>query len=112
MVFLSDQKMHRLLDEQSLLCSQLSVLPGAGPPSSSPPPPGRTVATQCCMRLGTPPAAEETLRQSPPGSKCLCEGLDMMGFLQRVRHHVNMKGNKYREDDVSTFIVVYNKYSL
>ncbi|XP_033964154.1 uncharacterized protein itprid1 isoform X4 [Pseudochaenichthys georgianus] len=83
-----EMKMHRLLDEQSLLCSQLSVLPGAGPPTS-----GRTVATQCCMRLGTPPAAEETLRQSPPGSKCLCEGLDMMGFLQRLkeslRHSVN-----------------------
>ncbi|XP_033964152.1 nucleolar protein dao-5 isoform X2 [Pseudochaenichthys georgianus] len=82
------EMMHRLLDEQSLLCSQLSVLPGAGPPTS-----GRTVATQCCMRLGTPPAAEETLRQSPPGSKCLCEGLDMMGFLQRLkeslRHSVN-----------------------
>ncbi|KAK1885456.1 Protein ITPRID1 [Dissostichus eleginoides] len=99
---LSDQdslkmKMHRLLDEQSLLCSQLSVLPGAVPPSSSPASPGRTVATQCCMRPGTPPAVEETLIQSPPESKCLCEGLDMkldmMGFLQRLkeslRHSVN-----------------------
>ncbi|KAK5849721.1 hypothetical protein PBY51_014032 [Eleginops maclovinus] len=95
-------KMHRLLDEQSLLCSQLSVSPGAGPPSSSPAP-GRTVATQCCMLPGTPAAevqssrTTESLRQSPPGSKCLCEGLDMkldmMGFLQRLkeslRHSVN-----------------------
>ncbi|XP_040921768.1 uncharacterized protein itprid1 [Toxotes jaculatrix] len=44
-----NMKMHRLLDEQSLLCSQLRVfLPGAVPTSLSPTH-NRTVATQCCL---------------------------------------------------------------
>ncbi|XP_029314150.1 uncharacterized protein LOC115025816 [Cottoperca gobio] len=103
-------KMHRLLDEQSLLCSQLSV------PASPSPAPNRTVATQCCLLPWIPPADLQSahvsswrtwdaysLRQSPPGSKCMCEGLrcshtkadklDMMGILQRLkeslRHSVN-----------------------
>ncbi|XP_078018988.1 uncharacterized protein itprid1 isoform X2 [Epinephelus lanceolatus] len=97
-------KMHRLLDEQSLLCSQLRIFL----PASSSPAPNRTVATQCCLLPWIPPADQQSgqvsswstwnvdsLRQSPPGSKCTCEGLgcsptkadklDMMSFLQRVR---------------------------
>lgn len=95
--------MHRLLDEQSLLCSQLRVfLPGMTPA------PNRTVATQCCLLPWIPPADMQSghvsswstwnvdsPRQSPPGSESICEGLgcsptkadklDIVGFLQRVR---------------------------
>ncbi|KAK9528055.1 hypothetical protein VZT92_014555 [Zoarces viviparus] len=105
-------KMHRLLDEQSLLCSQLKFfLHGSGPTSSSPAP-NRTVATQCCLLPWINPAKEQrgpafswstwnvdSLSQ-PAGSKCICEGpgcsptkaekLDMIGFLQRLKeslHH-------------------------
>ncbi|KAM9337585.1 uncharacterized protein itprid1, partial [Symphorus nematophorus] len=104
-------KMHRLLDEQSLLCSQLRVfLPGSSPASN------RTVATQCCLQPWIPPAGVpsshvsswstwnvDSPRQSPPGSESMCEGLgcaptkadklDIVGFLQRLkdslRHSVN-----------------------
>ncbi|XP_075938252.1 uncharacterized protein itprid1 isoform X3 [Anarhichas minor] len=106
-------KMHRLLDEQSLLCSQLKFfLHGSGPTSSSPAP-NRTVATQCCLLPWIHPAEEQhgpafswstwnvdSLSQPPAGSKCICEGpgcsptkaekLDMIGFLQRLKeslHH-------------------------
>ncbi|XP_032366712.1 protein ITPRID1 [Etheostoma spectabile] len=109
-------KMHRLLDEQSLLCSQLKVLQPETAPTSSGPAPHRTVATQCCLLPGVPPGDvqsghvsawstwnADSLRQTPPGSKCICEGLgcsptkadklDMMGFLQRLkeslRHSLN-----------------------
>ncbi|XP_059183392.1 uncharacterized protein LOC131962408 [Centropristis striata] len=103
-------KMHRLLDEQSTLCSQLRVfLPGATGTSSNQAP-SRTVAVQCCLLPWSPPADgpsapsapvsswstwnPDSLREAPPGSECICEGLDcspskadkldMMGFLQRV----------------------------
>ncbi|XP_034718650.1 uncharacterized protein itprid1 [Etheostoma cragini] len=109
-------KMHRLLDEQSLLCSQLRVLQPETAPTSSGHVPHRTVATQCRLLPGLPPGDvqcghvsacspwnADSLRQTPPGSKCICEGLgcsptkaeklDMMGFLQRLkeslRHSVN-----------------------
>lgn len=107
--------MHRLLDEQSLLCSQLRVfLPGTLPTSLSPTH-NRTVATQCCLLPWIPPAEMQSghisswstwnvdsPRQSPPGSESICEGLgcsptqpgklDIVGFLQRVRtsHHIDI----------------------
>ncbi|XP_054863298.1 uncharacterized protein itprid1 [Amphiprion ocellaris] len=98
-------KMHRLLDEQSLLCSQLRVfLPGRVPSSFSPVP-NRTVATQCCLPPWLPMqrshASAWTARnmdfttQLPPGSENICEGqggsptkadkINIVGFLQRVR---------------------------
>ncbi|XP_038578434.1 uncharacterized protein PB18E9.04c isoform X2 [Micropterus salmoides] len=94
-------KMHRLLDEQSLLCSQLRVfLPGTSPT------PSRTVATQCCLLPWSPPADVQhgqasswstmnvhSQSQSLLGSESICEGmgcfptkadkLDIVGFLQR-----------------------------
>ncbi|XP_068565718.1 serine-rich adhesin for platelets [Cebidichthys violaceus] len=106
-------KMHRLLDEQSLLCSQLKFFRHGSGPTSSSPAPNRTVATQCCLLPWIHPAEEQrgpafswstwnvdSLSQSPAGSKCICEGpgcsptkadkLDMMSFLQRLKeslHH-------------------------
>ncbi|XP_041670124.1 uncharacterized protein itprid1 isoform X2 [Cheilinus undulatus] len=107
-------KMHRLLDEQSLLCTQLRVsLPGKVPTSLYPAP-NRTVATQCCLNPRMPSAdvedahvsswREDSPRQSPPGSDHICDGLacsptkagtvDLLSFLQRLkeslRHSVNM----------------------
>ncbi|XP_071755499.2 uncharacterized protein itprid1 [Centroberyx gerrardi] len=106
-------KMHRLLDEQSLLCSQLRLLPPGATPTSST---SRTVATQCCLLpwlpLGDVPSDRlpsrgtwdlESSRHSLPGSEAVCEGLgcsptkadklDFVGFLQRLkeslRHSVN-----------------------
>ncbi|XP_027129989.1 putative GPI-anchored protein pfl2 isoform X1 [Larimichthys crocea] len=109
-------KMHRLLGEQSLLCSQLRVfVPGTVPTTMSPAP-NRTVATQCCLVPWIPQTDMQTghasswsawnvdsPRQSPPGSENICEGqghsptkadkLDIMGLLQRLkeslRHSVN-----------------------
>ncbi|XP_050922597.1 uncharacterized protein itprid1 isoform X6 [Lates calcarifer] len=109
-------KMHRLLDEQSLLCSQLRVfLPGAVPTSSSPTP-NRTVATQCCLLPWSAPADMQgdhvsswsawnvdSPNQSPHGSESICQGLgcsptkadklDIVGLLQKLkeslRHSVN-----------------------
>ncbi|XP_070709419.1 uncharacterized protein itprid1 [Pempheris klunzingeri] len=99
-------KMHRLLDEQSLLCSQLRVfLPGPSATLSSPTS-SSTVATQCCLLPRHPQTEAQrdhvsswstwdvaSPRQSPPGSESLCEGLrcsptkaeklDVLGFLQR-----------------------------
>lgn len=85
--------MHRLLDEQSLLCSQLKVsLPGTVSTSSRFSP-NRTEATQCCLLPG--------LGSSPPGSETMCEGqgssptkadeLALVGFLQRVRKKLILK---------------------
>lgn len=109
--------MHRLLDEQSLLCSQLKVfLPGTVPTPSSKPMPNRTVATQCSL-LPLLTAADiqsshisdwkgwktlkpglDSNRQSLPGSESICDGqgssptkadkLDIVGFLQRVRKKI------------------------
>ncbi|KAI3355024.1 hypothetical protein L3Q82_017848, partial [Scortum barcoo] len=100
-------KMHRLLDEQALLCSQLRVfLPGVSPA------PNRTVATQCCLLPWIPPVDRQSglvsswstwnvdsPRHSPPGSESICEGLgcsptktdrlDIVGFIQRVRTSLN-----------------------
>ncbi|KAM8823783.1 uncharacterized protein itprid1 isoform 2-T2 [Spinachia spinachia] len=88
------RKMHRLLDEQSLLCSQLKVsLPGAGPTAPRPAP------KQCCPveEQRGPPVS--SLQRPPAGSKCIREPrgkedqLDMtdtMGVLQRLKeslHH-------------------------
>ncbi|XP_071341879.1 uncharacterized protein itprid1 [Trachinotus anak] len=111
-------KMDRLLDEQSLLCSQLRVfLPGTVPTSSSPTP-NRTVATQCCLLPWIAPADlqsdhvsswstwnVDSPRQSPPGSESICKGmgcsptkadkLDIKGFLQKVRtSHYDLWENK------------------
>ncbi|KAK2859311.1 hypothetical protein Q5P01_003931 [Channa striata] len=48
-------KMHRLLNEQSLLCSQLRVfLPGASSPTTN-----KTVATQCSLRSPFAPAGRQ-----------------------------------------------------
>ncbi|XP_029005258.1 uncharacterized protein itprid1 isoform X2 [Betta splendens] len=101
--------MHRLLDEQSLLCSQLQVfLPRASNPTSN-----RTVATQCSLmpwfaaghmhgdHVSSWSAwKEDSTRVIPPGLENICEGLgssptkadkmDIVGFLQRLReslHH-------------------------
>ncbi|XP_076577530.1 uncharacterized protein LOC143314411 [Chaetodon auriga] len=109
--------MHGLLDEQSLLCSQLRVfLPGTLPTSLSPTH-DRTVASQCCLLPWITPAEMhlsahmpswstcnvDSPRQSPSGSENICEGLgcsptqtgklEIVGFLQRLkeslRHSVN-----------------------
>ncbi|XP_070784680.1 uncharacterized protein itprid1 [Enoplosus armatus] len=109
-------KMHRLLDEQSLLCSQLRVfLPGTVPTSLSRAP-NRTVATQCCLLPWIPPAHIQSgqvsswskvnvdpARQSPPGSESTCEGLgcsptktdklDIVGFLQRLKESLRPSVN-------------------
>ncbi|XP_034561790.1 uncharacterized protein itprid1 [Notolabrus celidotus] len=102
-------KMHRLLDEQSLLCTQLRVpLPGQMPTSLCPAP-NRTVATQCCLLpwMQNDQVSSwnvDSPRQSPPGSDSISEGLgcsptkadkvDLLSFLQRLkeslRHSVNM----------------------
>lgn len=91
--------MHRLLDEQSLLCSQLRVfLPGASSPA-----PNRTVATQCCLTpwMASPHTQGghvsswiDSSKKSPPVLEGISEGLgtsptkadrmDIVGFLQRV----------------------------
>ncbi|XP_051266186.1 serine-rich adhesin for platelets isoform X2 [Dicentrarchus labrax] len=105
-------KMHRLLDEQSLLCSQLRVfLPGAAPTSLSPAP-NRTVATQCSLlpwisltevQSGHITCNVDSPRQSPPGSESICEGLgcspakadklDIVGFLQRLKESLRQSVN-------------------
>lgn len=115
-------KMHRLLDEQSLLCSQLKVfLPGTVPTSSSNPMPNRTVATQCSL-LPLLTAADiqsshisdwkgwktlkpglDSNRQSVPGSESICDGqggsptkadkLDIVGFLQRLKETLHHSVN-------------------
>ncbi|KAM8731659.1 uncharacterized protein AB9X84_025974 [Acanthopagrus schlegelii] len=102
-------KMHRLLDEQSLLCSQLRVfLPGMVSEN-------KTVATQCCLVPWTTTADVQNghascitwnmdyARQSPPESESTfkdiscsptkADKLDIVGILQRLkeslRHSVN-----------------------
>lgn len=69
--------MYRLLDEQSLLCSQLRVfLPGTTPPSLSPAS-NRTVATQCCLLL--PPTDVQSGLQTFTSwirDGLICEGMD------------------------------------
>ncbi|KAF1372759.1 hypothetical protein PFLUV_G00251950 [Perca fluviatilis] len=57
-------KMHRLLDEQSLLCSQLRVFLPETVPTTSSPAPHRTVATQCCLLPGISPADVQSDRQA------------------------------------------------
>ncbi|XP_029935734.1 mucin-12 [Myripristis murdjan] len=108
-------KMHRLLDEQSLLCSQLRLCPpGATPVSSGPA--HRTVATQCCllpwlpltdMPSGYLPSSGtwdlESSRHSLSGSEGVCEGLgcsptktdklDFVGFLQRLKESLRHSAN-------------------
>ncbi|XP_074549764.1 uncharacterized protein itprid1 [Halichoeres trimaculatus] len=101
-------KMHRLLDEQSFLCTQLRVsLPGKVQTSLCPTS-NRTVATQCSLLPWmqsdqVPYWTVDSLRQSPPGSDSITEGLgcshtkadkvDFLSFLQRLkeslRHSVN-----------------------
>ncbi|XP_060920362.1 protein ITPRID1 isoform X2 [Labrus mixtus] len=101
-------KMHRLLDEQSLLCTQLRVsVPGKVSPSPCPAS-NRTVATQCCLMPWMPSMdvsswSVDSHRQSPPGSESIREGLscsptkadkvDILSFLQKLkeslRHSVN-----------------------
>ncbi|XP_034428766.1 serine-rich adhesin for platelets isoform X2 [Hippoglossus hippoglossus] len=78
-------KMQRLLEEQSLLCSQL-FLPGAVRTSSGLTP-NRTVSTQCCLLPWTSADVqsdhisscstwnENSPRQSPSGSESSCKGL-------------------------------------
>lgn len=115
-------KMHRLLDEQSLLCSQIKVfLPGTVPTPSSKPMPNRTVATQCSL-LPLLTAADiqsshisdwkgwktlkpglDSNRQSLPGSESICDGqggsptkadkLDIVGFLQRLKETLHHSVN-------------------
>ncbi|XP_040022554.2 uncharacterized protein itprid1 [Gasterosteus aculeatus] len=93
------RNMHRLLDEQSLLCSQLKVsLPGAGSTAQRPAP-KRTAATQCCPveeQRGPPSAWRGWDVSSLLQSKSICEArgkkdqLDMMAVLQRLKeslHH-------------------------
>ncbi|KAG7216780.1 hypothetical protein INR49_021178 [Caranx melampygus] len=106
-------RMDRLLDEQSLLCSQLGVFQPAAAPTSSSSTPNRTVATQCCLLPCVAPAPDvhsehvsswstwntDSARQSPPESESACNGLgcsptktdklDIVGFLQKMRtsHH-------------------------
>ncbi|CAJ1082455.1 uncharacterized protein itprid1 [Xyrichtys novacula] len=97
-------KMHRLLDEQSLLCSQLRVsLPGKVSTSLGPAP-NRTVATQCSLLPWMKSDyvshwSADSPRQSPPGSDSISEGptkadkVDLVSFLQRLKeslqHSVN-----------------------
>ncbi|KAM6971601.1 uncharacterized protein itprid1 [Tautogolabrus adspersus] len=101
-------KMHRLLDEQSLLCTQLRVsLPGKVSGSLCPAS-NRTVATQCCL-MPTMPSMDvcswnvDSHRQSPPGYESISERMgcsptkadkvDILSFLQKLkeslRHSVN-----------------------
>ncbi|XP_056155905.1 uncharacterized protein itprid1 [Lampris incognitus] len=89
-------KIHRLLDEQSLLRSQLRLLPSKADPSSHHISSTKSVATQCCL-LPWLPLSEPT-RSPLPGSEGGCQRLsssptksdktDFMGFLQRVRNCV------------------------
>lgn len=104
-LFCIDQKMHRLLDEQSLLCSQLRLLPPEA--SSRGPAPSRTVATQCCLlpwylsadlQSGPLPFNLDSSTQSLPGSESeglsrspsKADKLDIVSFLQRVRRTLNV----------------------
>ncbi|XP_028289393.1 uncharacterized protein itprid1 isoform X2 [Parambassis ranga] len=108
-------KMHRLLDEQSSLCSQLRVfLPGMVPNSLTTVP-NKTVATQCCLLPWLPPpgvpgdhvATWSTQSMDSTGtpdsgniyndqsaSPLKTEKLDVVGFLQRLKqslHHHSAK---------------------
>ncbi|KAG7523774.1 hypothetical protein JOB18_003046 [Solea senegalensis] len=80
------QKMRRLLDEQSLLCTRLRVFQPDAEPRSSHSTPNRTVATQCCLPPWIGPADThrdhdsswsmtniDSLRHSPPGSASVCK---------------------------------------
>ncbi|XP_028290470.1 uncharacterized protein itprid1 isoform X2 [Gouania willdenowi] len=80
-------KMHRLLDEQSVLCSQLQQFsPGASLSGV------RTVATQCCLSNTW---SFDSPTESPLGKESVCEDhsgcpakkdkLDLVSLLQRVR---------------------------
>lgn len=101
-------KMQRLLDEQSLLCSQLRLHPHNA--SSPSPAPSRTVATQCCllpwlsssdMQNGPLPFNMDSSRHTLPESESEGLGcsptkvdkLDVVDFLQRLKqsllHSVN-----------------------
>ncbi|KAM7370270.1 hypothetical protein PAMP_011535 [Pampus punctatissimus] len=60
-------KIHRLLDEQSLLCSKLRVFPSGAVPN-------RSVATQCCLLPWIPPADmidKTRLAMSLPGTSVM-----------------------------------------
>lgn len=101
-------KMHRLLDEQSLLCSQLRVFLPRTVPSSSSSTPKKSVATQCCLLPCCPSANMHsaqvspwsTWKESPAGSVSICQGLgghptktdklDIVGLFHRLKkslHH-------------------------
>ncbi|XP_029979753.1 flocculation protein FLO11-like [Sphaeramia orbicularis] len=109
-------KMQKLLDEQSLLCSQLRVVPPSPVHRSSSPAHCRTVATQCCLLPW--PLLADTQRSHisawgtwdvgsaphlPHQTAGFCPGLgsppakadkiDLVGFLHRLkeslRHSVN-----------------------
>ncbi|TKS88109.1 Coiled-coil domain-containing protein 129 [Collichthys lucidus] len=81
-------KMHKLLGEQSLLCSQLRVFVPGTVPTTMRPAPNRTVATQCCLVPWIPQTDVQTghasswspwnvdfPRQSPPGSENIFKGV-------------------------------------
>lgn len=102
-----EQKMHRLLNEQSLLCSQLRLLhPPVTTDPSSGGPAVRSVSTQCSLPpvpVAPPPGdprASADLPPSPEGpgmdnpvmdsptlgcSTTKPDKMDFVGFLQRVR---------------------------
>lgn len=101
-------KMHRLLNEQSLLCSQLRLLP---PPVMATPvleiaPPTRSISTQCRLRPFPMAQLHSDLHAStealepelPPSPECLAtdsptlgcsatkpDKMDFVGFLQRLK---------------------------
>ncbi|KAF3703431.1 Coiled-coil domain-containing protein 129 [Channa argus] len=105
-------KMHRLLDEQSLLCSQLRVfLPGASSPTTN-----RTVATQCSLRSPFAPVGARSdgisswsscnvgsQRKTSNELESICEGLgsssnkadkmDIVGFLQKLKESLRHSAN-------------------
>ncbi|KAF3836489.1 hypothetical protein F7725_029047, partial [Dissostichus mawsoni] len=75
-------KMHRLLDEHSASYLERYPLLEPGPP--------RQDGSHSVLHAARdPPRSGGDPQTVPPGSKCLCEGLDMkldmMGFLQRLK---------------------------
>lgn len=108
-------KMHRLLNEQSLLCSQLRLLPPhvATPPAESATA-TRCVSTQCSLLPfsvaqphGDLSASTDALEaESPPTPECLAtdsptlgcsttkpDKLDFVGFLQRLKESLRPSVN-------------------
>ncbi|KAM9332592.1 uncharacterized protein itprid1 [Pholidichthys leucotaenia] len=80
-------KMHRLLDEQSLLCSQLRVFLPGNLPFSANCASSRTVATQCCL---LPWFHQADTGKGHGNAPSKADKLDLEGFLQKLKeslHH-------------------------